>query len=41
MHYKKDIKNQELIESELKRCADELAACDVSMETIRDLIRQS
>ena len=28
-----------LIEAELKRCADELAACDVSMETIRNLIR--
>ena len=41
MKYKKDIKNQALIEAELKRCADELAACDVSMETIRNLIRNS
>ncbi len=39
MKYKKDVKNQALIEAELKRCADELAACDVSMETIRNLIR--
>ncbi|MCR5419299.1 MAG: GTP pyrophosphokinase family protein [Lachnospiraceae bacterium] len=41
MKYKKDIRNQELIVSELKRCADELASCDISMQTIRDLIRQS
>jgi ppGpp synthetase/RelA/SpoT-type nucleotidyltranferase len=41
MKYKKDIKNQELIEEELKRCADELAACDVSLQTIRNLIRDS
>ena len=41
MKYKKDIKNIALIEEELKRCADELAACDVSMQTIRNLIRDS
>ena len=41
MKYKRDIRNQELIEAELKRCADELAACDVSMQTIRNLIRES
>ncbi len=41
MKYKKDIRNQELIEAELKRCADELASCDVSMQTIRNLIRDS
>jgi len=41
MKYKRDIRNQELIEVELKRCADELAACDVSMQTIRNLIRES
>ncbi len=38
LKYKKDIKNEELIVAELKRCADELAACDVSMQTIKDLI---
>ena len=38
LKYKKNIKNEELIVSELKRCADELAACDVSMQTIKDLI---
>ncbi|MCR5391048.1 MAG: GTP pyrophosphokinase family protein [Lachnospiraceae bacterium] len=39
LKYKQNIKNPELIAVELKRCADELAACDVSMQTIRDLIR--
>lgn len=38
MKYKKNIKNQELIVSELKRCADELASLDISMQTIRNLI---
>lgn len=39
MRYKKDISgNAALIGSELKRCADELASTDVSMQTIRDLI---
>ncbi|MBQ3335746.1 MAG: GTP pyrophosphokinase family protein [Eubacteriaceae bacterium] len=43
MKYKHDIgsANQKLITVELKRCADELASCDVSMQTIRDLIRDS
>lgn len=39
MKYKHDIKNPEIIVKELKRCADELAACDVSMQTLRNLIR--
>ena len=39
LKYKKDIGNQRLIVSELKRCADELAGCDLSMQTIRELIR--
>lgn len=38
LKYKHTIKNTELIVRELKRCADELAACDVSMQTIRNLI---
>ena len=37
--YKHNIKNPEIIVKELKRCADDLAACDVSMQTIRNLIR--
>lgn len=39
LKYKHDIKNPELMVRELKRCADELAACDVSMQTLRNLIR--
>lgn len=39
MKYKKDkMASEELIVSELKRCADELASTDVSMQTIRDMI---
>ncbi|MBQ1492541.1 MAG: GTP pyrophosphokinase family protein [Blautia sp.] len=39
MHYKKQVGgNKELIAAELKRCADELASTDVSMQTIRDMI---
>ncbi len=41
MKYKHEIPNAELIGRELKRCADELASCDVSMQTIRDLIQQA
>lgn len=39
LKYKKDIRHPELISEELKRCAGELASCDVSLQTIRDLIR--
>ena len=39
--YKRDIEDPTLITEELKRCADELAACDLSMQTIRHLIRSS
>jgi len=39
LHYKKKLGgNQKLIVQELKRCADELASTDVSMQTIRDMI---
>lgn len=40
MKYKHHIRNAELIGTELKRCADELAACDLSMQTIRNLIKE-
>lgn len=40
LKYKKDIPARNLIVSELKRCADELASCDLSMQTIRNLIRE-
>ncbi len=39
MKYKQEIANQNMLVAELKRCADELASCDISMQTIRDLIR--
>ncbi len=35
--YKKSIKMSEIISKELKRCADELAACDISLQAIRDI----
>ncbi len=39
LQYKKPhVGNQRLIVQELKRCADELASTDVSMQTIRDMI---
>lgn len=41
MKYKKNIQNPERITRELKRCADELASCDLTMQTIRDLIQRS
>lgn len=41
MKYKKNIHGDvELITQELKRCADELASTDVSMQTIRDMIQE-
>lgn len=40
MKYKNDIKNPEMITRELKRCADELASCDLTMQTIRNLIQE-
>ena len=38
LKYKKAIKQEALIRSELKRCADEIAATDLSMQTIRDIM---
>lgn len=38
LKYKKDIEHEKTIRSELKRCADEIASVDVSMQTLRDLI---
>lgn len=40
LKYKKHIKNTALIVDELKRCADEMASTDLSMQTIRDLIQR-
>lgn len=42
MRYKKNIAgNTDLISSELKRCADELASTDISMQAIKKLIMSS
>ena len=41
MKYKKNIKNQELIVDELKRCADQIATTDINMQTIRNMINSS
>jgi putative GTP pyrophosphokinase len=40
MKYKQNIKNQELIVEELKRCADEIATTDLNMQTIRNMIEK-
>ena len=37
--YKHHIENEEMIRAELKRCADEIASVDLSMQTIKDLIQ--
>lgn len=41
MKYKQDIKNAELLTEELRRCADEMASTDLSMQTIREMIEAS
>lgn len=38
LKYKRNIPRQELIVQELKRCADEIASTDLSLQTIRELI---
>ena len=40
LKYKKNIQSESLIRNELKRCADEIASADLSMQTIREIIRQ-
>lgn len=40
LKYKKSVRNTALIVEELKRCADEMASTDLSMQTIRDLIQR-
>ena len=39
--YKKEIPNEKMIRKELKRCADEIASVDLSMQTIREIIEES
>ena len=38
MRYKKDVNNTTLIASELKRCSDEMASTDLTMQTLRDVL---
>lgn len=38
MKYKRNVEHEETIRRELKRCADEIASVDLSMQTIRDII---
>ncbi|MCD7921457.1 MAG: RelA/SpoT domain protein [Clostridiales bacterium] len=40
LKYKHTIKHEATIRSELKRCADEIASVDMSMQTLRDIIRE-
>lgn len=41
LKYKKDIPDEKLIRSELKHCADDIASVDMSMQTIRDILREN
>lgn len=37
--YKQNVSHEMTIRKELKRCADEIASVDLSMQTIRDILR--
>lgn len=39
--YKKNISHEKTARDELKRCADEIASVDVSMQTLRDIIQKN
>lgn len=41
MKYKHNIKDPERIGRELKKCANQLASCDIQMQTIRQLIHEN
>ena len=41
MRYKKEVRNTALIADELKRCSDEMASTDLTMQTIRDVLMKS
>ncbi len=40
MKYKHKVRHEALIQDELKRCADEIASVDLSIQTIRDLLAE-
>lgn len=39
--YKKSLPQEALVRRELKRCADEIASTDLSMQVIRDILKES
>lgn len=39
INYKHHVPHEELIRNELKRCADEIASVDLSMQTIKDILQ--
>lgn len=39
LKYKRHIEHERIIREELKRCADEIASLDMSMQTLRDVLR--
>lgn len=41
MKYKREVRHEAVIRGELKRCADEIASIDISMQTLRELIQKS
>lgn len=41
MKYKHTVQHEQLIRDELKRCADEIASVDLSMQTIRELLSEN
>ena len=41
MKYKRTLPNQAMIVDELRRCADEIASTDLSLQTLRDLMNGS
>ena len=40
LKYKKSVADESLIRRELKRCADEIASTDLSMQTIREILKE-
>ena len=41
LKYKQDIQKADMFVAELKRCADEIASTDITLQTIRDLINEA
>ena len=39
LKYKKSIPHEALLRNELKRCADEIASVDISMQTLREILK--